>query len=86
MMPRMIKLPDFAVFGAALGLGTVLLIAATDLLAQQAPLTAQSMQMTARIAVAGQLSPGQVAALKARGFDSVVAMHPGGKKVLCAAW
>lgn len=76
----MFELRNLAVFSAAIGLGTVLVIAATSLLPAQAPLPVHSMQLTARIAVAGQLTPNQVAELKSRGFGTVVVMLPDGEE------
>ncbi len=63
-----------ALLGAVTGL--VVLLALTALAFQRAgrPLPLHSMQLTAQIAVQGQLTPAQVADLKGRGFATVIAL------------
>lgn len=75
------KLRTFAIFGAAIGLGTLLVVAAMEYRRAGEPLPLKSMQLTAQIAVAGQLTPAQLAELKARGFATIIAMRPDGEEM-----
>ena len=67
------KLRNLASAGAALGLGVLLVMAAMAYQRAGQPLPLESLQLTAQIAVAGQLSPAQLADLKARGFATIIA-------------
>jgi uncharacterized protein (TIGR01244 family) len=56
---------------------TVSLVAATAHAGAEAP--AKVSALTERYAVSGQITPGQLADLKARGFTSIVALRPDGE-------
>lgn len=45
----------------------------------QAPLPAKISQLTERFAVAGQVTPEQLAELKARGYTTIIALRPDGE-------
>ncbi len=74
-------LRNLAILLSAVGLSVVLVVAAMNYRDAGRPLPLDSMQLTAQIAVAGQLTPGQLAELKQRGFATIITMLPDGEEV-----